>query len=307
MKVLIVGLGSIAKKHIDALRTIQPSCVIYALRSSKKATSEEDIVNIYNIEELKVEVDFAIISNPTSLHYETIKCLAEKKISLFIEKPALNSLENAAELIELVEHNKVLNYVACNLRFHPCIIFLKETILKEKRKINELNVYCGSYLPDWRPSIDYRKTYSSNVNMGGGVHLDLFHELDYTTWLFGMPKRTTSIMRSVSTLEIDTIDYANYTLEYDNFSANILLNYYRRKAKRVIEILFENETLIIDLINNCIKDDNGKIIFVANNFVLKDTYVAQLNYFTTLLAKNLNPFNTLRESIDVLKIVLQNE
>jgi predicted dehydrogenase len=307
MKVLVVGLGSIAKKHINALRTLEPNCTIYALRSSKSANSEEEIVNIYAIDELKIEVDFAIISNPTSLHYETIKCLAQKKLPLFIEKPALHSLENAAELIELVERNNVVSYVACNLRFHPCIIFLKETILKEERKINELNVYCGSYLPDWRPDVDFKKTYSSNANMGGGVHLDLFHELDYTIWLFGMPNRITSILRSVSSLEIDAIDYANYILEYKTFTANISLNYYRRKAKRVIEIVFDNETLIIDLINNCIKDDNGKIIFVAENFLLKDTYVSQLSYFITLLVKNQNPFNSLRESIDVLKIVLQNE
>jgi predicted dehydrogenase len=307
MKVLVVGLGSIAKKHINALRKLEPNCAIYALRSSISANSEGDIINIYNIDELKIKVDFALISNPTSLHYETIKCLAQKKIPLFIEKPPLHSLENASELIKLVEGNNVVNYVACNLRFHPCIIFLKETILKEERKINELNVYSGSYLPDWRPDVDFRKTYSSNANMGGGVHLDLFHELDYTTWLFGMPIRTTSILRSVSDLEIDAIDYANYILEYNAFAANILLNYYRRKAKRVIEIVFDNETLIIDLINNCIKDDNGKIIFVADNFVLKDTYVAQLSYFTTLLSNKQIPFNTLRNSIDVLKIVLQNE
>lgn len=305
MKVLIVGLGSIAKKHIEALRTLQSKCEIYALRSSLAANTEEGIENIYDLDEAKMGFDFAIISNPTYLHYDTIKCLAQKKIPLFIEKPALHSLENVTELIGLVEHNKVVNYVACNLRFHPCIVFLKESLINNSNKINEINVYCGSYLPEWRSGVDFKTVYSTNANKGGGVHLDLFHELDYTTWLFGMPNKTTSILRSVSSLEIDAIDYANYTLEYNTFAANILLNYYRRKAKRVIEIVFDNETLIIDLINNCIKDDNGKIIFVADNFVLKDTYVAQLSYFTTLLATKQNPFNSLRESIDVLKIVLQ--
>jgi predicted dehydrogenase len=305
MKVLIVGLGSIAKKHIEALRTLQPNCAIYALRSSPTANTEEGIENIYVIDEAKMGFDFAIISNPTYLHYDTIKCLAQKKIPLFIEKPALHSLENVAELIALVEYNKVVNYVACNLRFHPCLVFLKENIIKKGNRINEINVYCGSYLPEWRPGVDFKTVYSANANMGGGVHLDLFHELDYTTWLFGVPNKTSSILRSVSSLEIDAIDYANYTLEYNTFSAHILLNYYRRKAKRVIEIVFDNETLTIDLINNCIKEDNGKIIFAADNFVLKDTYLEQLGYFTTLLTTNQNSFNSLRESIDVLKIVLQ--
>jgi predicted dehydrogenase len=307
MTVLIVGLGSIAKKHIEALRTLKPNCAIYALRSSPTANAEEGIENIYVIDQAKMGFDFAIISNPTYLHYDTIKCLAQEKIPLFIEKPALHSLENATELIALVEHNKVVNYVACNLRFHPCLVYLKENILKKGNRINELNVYCGSYLPEWRSVLDFKTVYSANANMGGGVHLDLFHELDYTTWLFGMPNKTSSILRSVSSLEIDAIDYANYTLEYNTFAAHILLNYYRRKAKRVIEIVFENETLTIDLIRNCINEDNGKVIFSANNFVLKDTYLAQLRYFTSLLTTNQNSFNSLRESIDVLKIVLQNE
>lgn len=307
MKVLIVGLGSIAKKHIDALRKLKPSCSVYALRSSPKANEVEGVVNIFDIDELKIRFDFAIISNPTYLHYDTIKCIAQKKIPLFIEKPALHSLANAAELIELVEYNKVLNYVACNLRFHPCIVFLKDYIRKKGNRINEINIYCGSYLPDWRSGVDFKRVYSANANMGGGVHLDLFHELDYTTWLFGMPNRTKSTLRSVSSLEIDAIDYANYLLEYDTFTANILLNYYRRKPKRQIEILFRNETITIDLIDNCIKDDNGKTIFESEKFKLQDTYIAQLRYFIEVLTTNQNTFNSLKESIDILKIILQNE
>lgn len=307
MKVLIVGLGSIAKKHIEALRRLQPNCSIHALRSNLKANIEDGVVNIYNLDELEIDFDFAIISNPTYLHYETIKCLAQKKIPLFIEKPALNSIENADELIELVEQNKVLNYVACNLRFHPCIIFLKENILKRNKKINELNVYCGSYLPNWRPAVDFKKIYSANASMGGGVHLDLFHEIDYTVWLFGMPNKSKSTLKSGSSLNIDAIDYANYLFEYDTFIANIILNYYRKKDKREIEILFDNETIKIDLIQNCIKDDNGKTLFNAENFKIQESYLKQLKYFIDILKNDQKPFNSLKDSVEVLKIVLQNE
>jgi predicted dehydrogenase len=226
---------------------------------------------------------------------------------LFIEKPAIHKLENSDTLVQLIKEQKIINYVACNMRFHPCITFLKNKIETENLRINEVNVYCGSYLPDWRPEKDFKLIYSANASMGGGVHLDLFHELDYITWLFGLPKKSQSILRNVSSLNINAVDYANYILEYDNFTTSIILNYYRKKPKREIEIVFNNETLIIDLINNSIKDDNQKTIFLADNFFLKDTYVAQLNYFITLLTKNEKPFNSLSESINVLKIVLQNE
>ena len=132
-------------------------------------------------------------------------------------------------LVQLVESNNIITYVACNLRFHPCIIYLRNILSKNILIINEVNVYCGSYLPDWRPGVNIRTIYSSNPNMGGGVHLDLFHELDYTVWLFGHPKVSKSFLRSASSLNIDSIDYANYILEYNTFNANIILNYFRRK------------------------------------------------------------------------------
>lgn len=306
MNILLIGLGSIAKKHIAALRALKIDFKIYALRSNKNAETEEGIENIFNLEDVNVVFDFAIISNPTHLHFEYIEKLAQKGIDLFIEKPAIHNLENASELIQLIEGKKTVTYVACNLRFHPCITFLKNKLDSETLRINEVNVYCGSYLPDWRPGKDFRSIYSANASMGGGVHLDLFHELDYTIWLFGPPNESESVLKSTSSLNIDSVDYANYVLEYNSFTTNIILNYYRRKPSREIEIVFDNDTWTVDLINNEIKNDNGDFLFQVSAFNVKDTYKDQLRYFINCLNNNESPMNSLSESIEILKICLKN-
>jgi predicted dehydrogenase len=307
MNVLIVGLGSIARKHIAALQTLKRDSNIYALRSNLNAAIEEGIENIYDLDNSAVVFDFAVISNPTHLHYEYIERLAHKGIPLFIEKPVIHSGKNANILVQLIEDKKVVTYVACNLRFHPCISFLKKKIDNETLRINELNVYCGSYLPDWRPGKDFRAIYSANATMGGGVHLDLFHELDYTAWLFGLPNNSKSILRNISSLEIDAVDYANYSLEYNTFTANIILNYYRRKPKREIEIVLEKEIWTIDLIKNEIINDVGEYLFKAVDFNIKDTYLHQLDYFIGCLKNKHLPMNSLKESIEILKICLNDE
>lgn len=307
MKVLIVGLGSIARKHIDALFSISKDAEIYGLRSGSNSNNVEGVTNIYDLTDSKTIFDFAIISNPTHLHFKYIEELTELEIPLFIEKPTLHSLEKACYLTNIIDQKSIVTYVACNLRFNPCIQFLKEIIRQKKLKINEVNVYCGSYLPDWRPNQDFKKVYSANANMGGGVHLDLFHELDYTTWLFGLPIKSNSLLRSSSLLKISAIDYANYTLEYSTFTANIILNYYRKKPKREIEIVLENSIWNIDLINNKIKNDSGEYIFKKEDFQLKDTYRLQLKYFIECLKKKKTPMNSFKESLDNLKICLQNE
>jgi predicted dehydrogenase len=307
MNILIIGLGSIARKHIEALSNLNLDVKIYALRSKLNVPAEGNVENIYELENCDLVFDFAIISNPTQLHFQFIEKLAQKGIPLFIEKPAIHILENVNKLVDLIKEKHLITYVACNLRFHPCILFLKDKIDKDSLRINELNVYCGSYLPDWRPGKDFRTIYSSNSAMGGGVHLDLFHELDYTAWIFGLPNKSNVILRNKSSLEIDAIDYANYTLEYDSFVANIILNYYRRSPKREIEIVFEKDTWVVDLINNEIKNDNGDVFFRADNFNVKDTYLLQLKYFIGCINNNQVPMNSFDESVEILKICLNNE
>lgn len=307
MKILIVGLGSIARKHITALQTLKSDSKIYALRSNLNAAIEEGVENIYDLDDERIGFDFAIISNPTHLHYQFIEELAHKGIPLFIEKPAVDTLENINKLVDLIEEKQLITYIACNLRFHPCIEFLKNKLDTEKLRINEVNVYCGSYLPDWRPGKDFRTIYSANAAMGGGVHLDLFHELDYTAWLFGLPNNSKSVLRNVSSLEIDAVDYANYTLEYNTFTANIILNYYRKKPKREIEIVLVEDTWTVDLIKNEIKNDAGEYTFQALGFNVKDTYLLQLDYFIGCLENNKVPMNSLATSVEILKICLNNE
>ena len=307
MNILIIGLGSIARKHINAIRSLNSDANLYAFRSNVNPNIELGITNIFNLEKCNVKFDFAIISNPTFLHYNFIDLLAKKGINLFIEKPPVNTLKNFELLLNLINDKKLINYVACNLRFHPCIQFLKNELQLSNKKINEVNVYCGSYLPDWRPSKNFRESYSINSKMGGGVHLDLYHELDFTTWIFGIPTKSHCTLRNVSSLEIEAIDYANYLLEYNNFSANIVLNYYRRDSKRFLEIIFDDETLTVDLINNSIKGSKSGILYENSDFNIADTYYDQMNYFLKLIYLKENSMNSLLDAHEVLKICLLNE
>lgn len=123
MKVLIHGLGSIASKHIKVLKELDPTVKIYALRSDVTKKSNDEIISIFSLDELPEKVDFAIISNPTSLHYDSIVMLKSLKVPLFIEKPVLSSMAGASRLCDDLEKAGIKTYVACNLRFHPVITF----------------------------------------------------------------------------------------------------------------------------------------------------------------------------------------
>lgn len=303
MNVLIIGLGSIAVKHINALRVIEPNIQIYALRSSIDAPPIEAVKNIYSFSELSnFSFDFAIISNPTSLHYETIQSLIPFKIPLFIEKPLFDQVDNE-KIIDQINENGITTYIACNLRFLDCLLFTRDFI-KDKR-VNEVNSYCGSYLPDWRPNQDFRKTYSANKEMGGGVHIDLIHEIDYIFWLFGMPEKVNAVKTNASSLNISAYDYANYLFEYSSFSANIILNYYRKDAKRSLEILTDEGTIQVDLLANKVSY-NDEVLFSSNKKII-DTYKDQLKYFIDHVVKKKEKFNAIDEAFQILKLCIAKD
>lgn len=185
MKALIIGYGSIAKKHIVALKAIDSELELFALRSSENSTEVSGIVSVYSYNDIP-PVDFCIVSNPTQMHYETIEKVIGLNIPIFIEKPSLMDMDGAIDLLAKIQKNNIKTFVGYVFRFHPGLEFLKKYI-KDKRII-EASIYCGSYLPGWRQGVDYRDNYSAIKELGGGVQFDLSHEIDYALWLFGQPE-----------------------------------------------------------------------------------------------------------------------
>lgn len=304
MKILLIGLGSIATKHIQAIKAIDKNCDFIALRSGFSNKNINGIKNIYNLNELTTKVDFCLISNSTSYHYDAIQKALTLNVPLFIEKPSLMELEGANDLLTRIKKNNIITYVGYNLRFHPVLNYLKEHL--QGKRIIEATIYCGSYLPSWRNVENYSEQYSANKEMGGGVHLDLSHEIDYSIWLFGKPDSFFSVTKKISDLEINSFDFANYNLLYPDKAVNITLNYYRKDPKRSIEIVMEDEIITVDLLNQTVRNQNGKIIFRSNIDIL-ETYKLQMLYFYKIIKSNAKSFNSFADSLLTLKVCLGNE
>lgn len=306
MIVLIEGLGSISRKHISALRAIVPEVRIYALRSQSKATLEKGVINVYDYSQLEEKPNFIIISNITQKHRLSIENAMKLDVPLMIEKPVLPSLTPSDFILgRRLKESNIKTYVACNLRFLDVLQYLKRYVDKEKVTINEVNVYCGSYFPEWRPNRNYKEVYSAQKGEGGGIHLELIHEMDYTLWLFGIPNLLSFHTSSKSSIDIESCDYAHYLLEYPTFIASITLNFYRREIKRTIEIIFENETWIVDLINGNIRDGQGKLIYQSSQQVI-ETYSLQMKHMIDVANGKSDSINTFQDALNVLKLSLGN-
>jgi len=279
MKILIIGLGSIAAKHIDAISQAVDGYELFALRSNPNPDIHQGITNVTTVEG---NYDLVIISTPSYNHLDDLKKLTGTTMPIMVEKPFLISKDQIEVFKSLDLSNPI--YVACNLRFVPSFNKFLEEVRKDKSKINEVTSYCGSYLPDWRPYQDYTKSYSANSKLGGGVNLDLIHEFDLMYYMFGKPDEVIKRNRKVSTLKLDSYDYSHYILGYNDFDATVKLNYFRRDYHRYIEIVKESKTYRYE--------------FDSKEFPL--SYVKQIEY----VINNWDYENNPTSAIEVLDIVL---
>jgi len=207
MKVLMIGLGGIGQRHTRNLRALLGNgveIIAYRVRrqmhvvtptmaadASRNVESEYAIQTFSDLEEaLAQNPDAAFICNPSSLHVPVTLACIRAKCDVFIEKPLSDSMAGIDELIHAADEHKVIAMVGYQLRFHPCLRALAETVKSGiLGSLLGVRATVAEYLPNWHPYEDYRRMYASRADLGGGVVLSQIHEFDYLYSLFGVPTR----------------------------------------------------------------------------------------------------------------------
>ena len=247
-KALIIGFGSIGRQHYKVLKKLKIFNKIYIC--SKHYKNVNCFSNINDI--LKINPDLIIICSETSKHLKQLKFFESnfKNKKIIIEKPIFSK-----SCLLKIKNNQV--FVGYNLRYDPMLQYLKKKIQTQKNIIST-NIVCNSYLPSWRAE-DYSKTYSANKYRGGGVHLDLSHEVDYANWIFKDLKKINIFSKKISKLKINSNDYLNF-LGKSKFSKilTIKLSYFSLKEQRKVEIFSEKNYILVNLLSRTIKMLNFK-------------------------------------------------
>ncbi|MCT4593966.1 MAG: Gfo/Idh/MocA family oxidoreductase [Anaeromicrobium sp.] len=305
MKICFVGIGSIGKRHLKNLTSISKEfdfkLEIHAFRNSDRELESEVKVlidkQIFEKKDLHDNYDVVFITNPTSLHYTSIDLLATKTKHMFIEKPIFEDI--TYDIDSLTLRNNGIYYVAAPLRYTEVIQHLKE-LLKEE-KIYSVRTICSSYLPDWRLGVDYRKVYSAKKGQGGGVSIDLIHEWDYLTYLFGFPQKVFNLYGQFSHLEIDSEDLSIYIAKYRDRLIELHLDYFGRIPKREIEIYTETGTITGNLIDNEIlfTDGREKIKFHGDR---NEMYIKEMRNFLDCILNNKENENNIYHAYKMLKL-----
>lgn len=315
-RVLIVGHGSIGKRHLKIVRSSLPNADIrifrHQLDSEVPKLADGCFSTIEEVFDFSPEV--SILANPAPFHIPIAKLLAERGCHLLIEKPLSENPYAVPALIAIANAKGIILQIGYNLRFMPSLIAFRDFV--QRKLIGQvLSVRCeiGQYLPSWRPGSDYRHAVSSRSELGGGVLLELSHELDYLRWIFGEVMWVNAWTGHQSSLDIDVEDTAHLILGHNGRKSgeapvtSLNMDFIRHDASRTCIAIGEMGSLRWQA-------ETGKVEYLEAGSDIwttvfehvgerDDTYIAQWEHFVDSLNKKQMPLVTAEDGLAALKIV----
>jgi predicted dehydrogenase len=313
MKVAVLGLGSIGRRHGRNFRALGLDGIIGFDPSEERRaqfTQETGAPATGDQAAAIAASDLVCVCSPNRFHTAQALAAAHAGKGLFIEKPMGVERQSVAELRLMVEDKGLFAHVGSNWKFHPAFQMMKRLLADGAvGRIVAVQVLAGQWLPDWHPWEDYRQMYSSHVALGGGIVLDS-HEFDYLSWLFGPVAEVRGMTRRSGALEIDTEDAAVALLRFDSgVLGSVQVDYIQREYRRSYHVCGDAGTLEWNYRTNQIR-----LYRAANQSVetfdvgltdINEMYLAQARHLIAGMGGTETPVTSIRQAEAVIDILLR--
>ncbi|MHB1530110.1 MAG: Gfo/Idh/MocA family protein [Acidiferrobacteraceae bacterium] len=316
-RLLIVGFGSIGGRHARLARQLVPNVQIVALRHRNAPTPPGIDRCVTTVDEaLQFRPQAAVIANPATLHLEIALILAKAGVNLLIEKPMCSCADGVSGLIDTAREQGVILLIGYNMRFLPSLQRFRE-LVQEKRYGLVLSVRAevGQYLPSWRPDSDYRETVSAKAALGGGVLLELSHEIDYLRWIFGEVDWVSAVLLKQSNLEIDVEDTAYLILGFacgpesvgKPSVASLNLDFIRHDTTRSCTVICETGSLrwnaLVGTIDGFDATSNSWQSLFVHKTQRDDSYIAEWRHFLSCISNGDSPKVSGQDGLSVIRVI----
>lgn len=234
LKILVVGIGSIGRRHSDVLFSALGCRDItlwdpIAENAAKHAANYEGMKTVATFEEgLAQKPDAVFICSPPALHMEQAEAAVLAGAHVMVEKPLATNMESLKRVMALAkEKNRFVSVALCN-RYHKGLQRIKQVIDSGALgKVINIRGAMGEFFPESRP--DYRQTYYVKYN---GC-FELIHAVDYTVWLAGgEPTEIYGIYGSDAELGFESPDNAEVLFRTDKgVTCAVNLAFYQRPSR----------------------------------------------------------------------------
>ena len=318
MKALVLGCGSIGRRHIAHLRQLGLSdieAVDTNLATRERVQASLGIrVLAYPEEGLARRPDVVLVCTPASSHIEMVRRAVEAGAHVFVEKPLATTLDGTEDLLRQVRRDGRVVHVGYNLRYHPAVRVGRELVRSGRLgKLLMAHLEFGLYLQKWWEGRDYRQSYMVRRDLGGDLILDSSHEIDLALMFLGPAREVTAYAGKLSRLEIEGPDVVKILLRMASGAlATLSVDCIRPTYSRGFQLNGEDSGLrwscadgradgSLGELELCAGGDRWEPVPVRGN--PQDTYLEELKDFLSAVSSGSPSPVPMDAGVDVLRVV----
>jgi predicted dehydrogenase len=312
-KIAVLGFGSSGQRFASLVSQRLPEAELLVY-SSQRLPGESFYFTSDLSEVLKFEPTIAIICGVASDRLAMVKALPKEMRGVLIEKPLAVNYEEGIHVTKELAQRGGITQVGYNLRFSSSLHEFKRKVDSLRfGRVLSLRAETGQYLPDWRTGRDYRTTASARGESGGGVLLELSHEIDYLRWIFGDIEWVSGWCGKQSDLEIDVEDTAHLTLGFSPEAAlpmlvgQLNLDFTRHDRTRSITAVCAEGTLRWDGIALRVEEwpqgGAGWEVSYAEEALAPNSSERQWDSFYLAVTTGVTPEVTVEDGLAVLSVI----
>lgn len=241
-KILIVGLGSMGKRRLRHLKSLNESFEIIGCDSNKERCNQvETEYGIKTVNELSDELlaitDCVFVSTSPLSHAKIINKALKANCNVFTELNLVSDLYE--ENIELAKKNEKVLFLSSTSLYKKELIYITEQVNKQKEPVNYI-YHFGQYLPDWHPWENYKDFFVGNKRSNGCREI-MAIEFPWLTEAFGKITNINSVSSKNTSLSIDYPDNYILIIQHENGNKGCFaLDVMTRKATKKLEVYGEH-------------------------------------------------------------------
>lgn len=218
-RVAIVGAGAMGQKYVEVLRNLPVKIAAVAARSLPRAQALAEQVNAKAFAGFQsmldeVQPDILCVCTPTETHLEVVQAAIARGVrAIYCEKPLAENMDQAREIVRLVQQSGTLFGVGFKMRYEPIFARAKELIAQGAvGEVQSIQFNYFQTVPDWA------QWYIDS----GAIKELLAHPIDLSNWLMDRQPREVHC-RHWKTLGGKGEDRAVITVNYgDHYNAQIV-------------------------------------------------------------------------------------
>lgn len=315
---LVIGLGSIGRRHLRNLAARFPGADLHVLRHRAAPDAEASALGATLHSDpdvaLALDIDLVVLATPSANHIDLLQRLIAKGCHLLVEKPVVADLADCDLILCALEQAPpAVRAAGFNFRYLPSLQQARTLIAQgDLGHLARASLTAGLWLPDWRPDQDYTKGYSADASRGGGVELDLVHEIDVARWFFGDLQLDYARGGHQSRLDITANDTALAVLSCPAGGpfVQIALDYVARQRVRHYEVIGDAAGLQWDLagqLTHLTPQGRSPLTTAAADFDVAQTYLSMLDSVAGAIHGDttLPPPQSLADGIASTRLALQ--